>query len=182
MLRSRSLAMNIYNLSIDLNTDPINQDRLNRIAYYMIQAELVKLRGTCKKQQVGCVLTHQNRIISTGYNSSHPGTPHCAERIEDCLSDINGRCRKVMHAEISALSELKDNYKEEGFTAYLTHHPCSQCYQALCLWGCKEVYYRVPYFSNEDDERVFKTLQGAIKVPTIQVKFSTEFFPIRFTQ
>jgi len=158
------------------------EERLDRIAYYMIQAELVKLRGTCKKQQVGCVLTHQNRIISTGYNSSHPGTPHCAERIDDCLSDAMGRCRKVMHAEVSALSELKDNYKELGFTTYLTHHPCSQCYQALCLWGCRKVYYRVHYFSNEDDERIFNSLQSLIKVPVIQVRFNEDKFVTHFSK
>ena len=153
--------------------------RIDRITYYMLQAELVKLRGTCKKQQVGCILTHDNRIISTGYNSSHPGTPHCAENVENCLSDKMGRCRKVMHAEISALSELKDNYKGKGFIAYLTHHPCSQCYQALSLWGCKTIYYRLKYFSNEDDERLFYALQADIKTPTIQVIFDDSLFKIQ---
>jgi len=146
----------------------------------MLQAELVKERGTCKKQKVGCVLTHNNRIISTGYNSSHPGTSHCAPRVEDCLSDSMGRCRKVMHAEISALSELGSNYKEKGFIAYLTHHPCSTCYQALCLWGCREIYYRVKYFSNEDDKRIFYQLQSRIKVPTIKVELHPPEYKIEF--
>ena len=45
--------------------------------YFMSQCDLIAQRGTCDRKRVGSVLTKDNRIISTGYNSSLPGQPHC---------------------------------------------------------------------------------------------------------
>jgi dCMP deaminase len=38
---------------------------------------LVSSRSTCDRKYVGAVIVRDNRLISTGYNGSLPGQPHC---------------------------------------------------------------------------------------------------------
>lgn len=41
--------------------------------YFMLQAELAKLRSNCMTRQVGAVIVRNNRQIATGYNGTPPG-------------------------------------------------------------------------------------------------------------
>jgi deoxycytidylate deaminase len=43
----------------------------------MAQCDLVATRGTCDRKHVGAVIVKDKRILSTGYNGSLPGLPHC---------------------------------------------------------------------------------------------------------
>ena len=46
--------------------------------YFIELTENVATRGTCDRAYVGCVLVNsENRIVSTGYNGSIKGNPHC---------------------------------------------------------------------------------------------------------
>jgi len=149
--------------------------RLDRDSYYIIMAGLVSMRGTCKKQKVGCVLVNKGRTISMGYNSSHPNTPHCTFDQDGCILNKDGRCRKTLHSEVSAVLELKDNYKDKGFTAYITHHPCSHCYQVLCGAGCNRIVYRhPPYYPNDDENEILNRLIREIGVVPTQAVLSND--------
>ena len=41
--------------------------------YFMLQAELAKLRSNCMTRQVGAVIVREHRQIATGYNGTPPG-------------------------------------------------------------------------------------------------------------
>ena len=47
--------------------------------YFMLQAELTKLRSNCITRQVGAVIVREHRQIATGYNGTPPGVKNCYE-------------------------------------------------------------------------------------------------------
>lgn len=110
--------------------------RVSRIDYFLGLAVLAASRGTCKRAKVGCVLTRNNKVIATGYNSSHRGTPHCDE--VGCLIK-DGHCVRCLHAEEAAVLNLEKRY--EDIVAYVTHSPCLHCYKIMTGAGVKVIHY-----------------------------------------
>ena len=54
--------------------------------YFMQITEIVASRSTCDRAFVGCVLVNKDhRIVSTGYNGSVAGNPHCDDVGHTCL-------------------------------------------------------------------------------------------------
>jgi len=47
--------------------------------YFMLQAELAKLRSNCMTRKVGAVIVRDHRQIATGYNGTPPGIKNCFE-------------------------------------------------------------------------------------------------------
>ena len=46
-------------------------ERPNWDEYFMLQAELAKLRSNCLTRQVGAVIVRDHRQLATGYNGTH---------------------------------------------------------------------------------------------------------------
>lgn len=116
-------------------------NRLSRDIYFMQLAISTSLRGTCPRAVVGCVLvTPDNRIVATGYNSSFPKSPHCSE--VGCLIE-NNHCVRCLHAEEAAILKLEHKYDQ--LIAYITHQPCIHCYKLLCNAGARSIYYLIGY-------------------------------------
>lgn len=109
--------------------------------YFLDIAELVAARSTCDRAYVGCVLVKDRRIVSTGYNGSIKGHPHCDE-VGHLLNE-EGRCIRTIHAEQNALLHARENL--EGATAYITHEPCETCTKLLNQAGIKRIVFRHPY-------------------------------------
>ena len=134
--------------------------RTKRDAFFMAVAKSVADRGTCLKLKVGCVLvSSDNRIVATGYNSSHRGSPHCEDI--GCLKE-NGHCIRCLHSEEVAVLNL--DIKHNFLKAYITAIPCIHCYKILTGAGfetikCLEYYTTI--------KSVYKTLIGEIGVPII---------------
>ena len=103
-------------------------------------ANILALRGTCRKKQVGCVLVDTfGNIIATGYNGQPRGQPHC-DIINPCPAylDANLSCSAI-HAEMNALIRCQD--VEKIYTAYVTEEPCSKCMLLLKNTGCKQIIF-----------------------------------------
>lgn len=100
----------------------------------------VATRSTCDRAMVGCVLVKNKRIISTGYNGSPHGLPHCDE-VGHFM--IEGRCKRAVHAEANAIIYAKEDLS--GTTAYVTHEPCVDCSNLLSAVGVTEVVYLKTY-------------------------------------
>jgi dCMP deaminase len=101
--------------------------------YFMEMAYLAAKRSTCLRRAVGAVMVRDNQIISTGYNGSPKGVPHCAE--VGCLreqmkvpsGEKHELCRGV-HAEQNAIIQAAINGSStRGASLYCTHQPCSIC-------------------------------------------------------
>lgn len=112
--------------------------------YFMEMALTVAERGTCDRAYVGCVLVNaEHRIVSTGYNGSVAGNPHCDE-IGHTMRD--GHCIATIHAEMNALLYCaKSGISVNGCTCYVTHFPCLNCTKSLIQAGIQKIYYREGY-------------------------------------
>ena len=112
--------------------------------YFMEITQLVAQRSTCDRAFVGCVLVNSDhRIVSTGYNGTASGNPHCIDvghRMRD------GHCIATIHAEMNALLYCaKEGIPAKGSICYVTHFPCLNCTKALIQAGISAIYYHEAY-------------------------------------
>ncbi len=118
--------------------------------YFGQLAKQVATRSTCPRKQVGAVIIKDKNILSTGYNGSIRGLPHCTE--VGCLIE-NGHCIRTVHAEANAIVQAaKHGVKIEGASIYVTASPCFHCFKLIANAGIKEIYYLEFY----RDERIIK--------------------------
>lgn len=84
--------------------------------------------------QVGCVLVDDHRrVVGMGYNGFPRGVSDDPERYEHRPI----KYLMVQHAEANAILNAVD--KTAGTTAYVTHHPCSNCAGLLIQAGVKRI-------------------------------------------
>lgn len=96
--------------------------------------------------KVGCVIVRPDKTIaSVGYN----GFPRGVNDDEGRYNDRNLKYMMVKHAEENAIYSSKETLN--GFTAYVTHHPCSSCTGSLIQNGIKRIVTKVP--TNQFAER-----------------------------
>ena len=106
-------------------------------------------RSTCERKHVGAVIVRDKTILSTGYNGSIRGMPHCDE-VGHLME--NGHCVATIHAEANAvLQAAKNGVRIEGAEVYITATPCWSCFKMLANTGIKKIYYGEFY----RDERIF---------------------------
>lgn len=107
--------------------------------YYLGVAQIISLRSTCPRLQVGAVLTHNNVIISTGFNGAPSGMLHCDE--VGCQI-VNNHCLRTIHAELNSIIRAHTTI---GGILYTTHFPCIECCKAIINARVKELYYAKTY-------------------------------------
>jgi len=100
-------------------------------------------RATCKRFQVGCVITSEDmtQIYGFGYNGTAKGLSH-----DDCKADQQGSCGCV-HSEVNALIKVRANDPRK--VVFVTAQPCITCAKAIVNSGISKVYYRATYRSDE---------------------------------
>jgi dCMP deaminase len=119
------------------------------ITYFASMATLVSTRATCPRKSVGAVLVSaDHRIVSTGYNGSPKGMPHCTDEGVGCLlKEIDGKesCIRTLHAESNALDFAGQT--AEGCRLYTTVIPCFDCAKRIVHAGVTTVYFAEWYES-----------------------------------
>ena len=119
-------------------------------AYFMQIARVVATRATCDRKHVGALLVRDRMILSTGYNGSIRGMPHCSE-VGHLLE--NGHCVATIHAEANAvLQAAKNGVGIDGAAIYTTASPCWSCFKLIANAGLKRIIYGEFY----RDERSFE--------------------------
>ena len=112
-------------------------------SYFMKIANAVSERSTCDRAQVGCVLVLDKRILTTGFNGSPAGQPHCDE-VGHLI--VEGHCVRTIHAETNAIIQAAlHGVSTKGATCYVTHYPCMNCAKALVNAGISRLVYSNPY-------------------------------------
>ena len=107
--------------------------------YFMNLAVQAATRSTCPRKHVGAVIVRDKSILSTGYNGSIRGAPHCDEA--GCLMD-NGHCVRTVHAEANALVQAARNgVRLENAHIYVTASPCFNCFKLIANAGLNTVYF-----------------------------------------
>jgi dCMP deaminase len=107
--------------------------------YFMNIARQVATRATCDRKKVGAVIVRDKTILSTGYNGSIRGLPHCSE-VGHMLED--GHCVRTVHAEANAICQAARNgVRIEGADIYTTASPCWSCFRLIANSSIKRIYY-----------------------------------------
>jgi len=117
--------------------------------YFMDIARVVATRATCDRKHVGAVVVRDRIILSTGYNGSIRGLPHCDEAGHMMEG---GHCVATIHAEANAvLQAARNGVAIDGSTIYTTASPCWPCFKMLANAGVRRIVYGEFY----RDERIF---------------------------
>ncbi|GAB4313041.1 MAG: ComE operon protein 2 [Candidatus Sumerlaeia bacterium] len=112
-------------------------------------ARVVASRSTCDRKFVGAVIVRDKTILSTGYNGSIRGLPHCDEVGHDM---VDGHCVRTVHAEANAIVQAaKNGVAIDGAEIYITASPCWNCFKLIANSGIRHIYYASDY----GDERAF---------------------------
>ncbi len=107
--------------------------------YFMNMAQSAATRSTCNRKHVGAVIVRDKSIISTGYNGSIRGMPHCTEVGCDIEND---HCVATVHAEANAIIQAaKHGVCIEGADIYVTASPCWNCFKLIVNSGIKRIFY-----------------------------------------
>jgi dCMP deaminase len=117
-------------------------------------AHVVAERSTCDRARVGCVLVRDKKILSTGFNGSPKGLPHCND---DNHLMIEGHCLRTVHAEANAIIQCAlHGVSSNGSHAYVTHFPCIHCSKMLINAGVIRVVYDKAYRISRDAMDFFR--------------------------
>lgn len=112
-------------------------------SYFLKIANAVSERSTCDRAMVGCVLVLEKRILTTGFNGSPSGQPHCDE-VGHLM--VDGHCVRTIHAETNAIIQAAlHGVSTKGATCYVTHFPCMNCAKVLVNAGIVRLVYGVSY-------------------------------------
>lgn len=107
--------------------------------YFMGIAHQAATRSTCLRKKVGAVIVRDKTVLSTGYNGSIRGLPHC-EDVGCTMED--GHCVATVHAEANAIIQAaKNGVAIEGGELYTTASPCWGCFKLIANSGIRRIYY-----------------------------------------
>jgi dCMP deaminase len=114
-------------------------DRVDWHTYFMNIARQAATRSTCDRKHVGAVVVRDRTILSTGYNGSIRGMPHC----DDVGHQMEGgHCVATVHAEANAIIQAaKNGVRIDGGELYTTASPCWSCFKLIANAGIRTVYY-----------------------------------------
>jgi len=125
--------------------------RVDWDTYFMNIARAVATRSTCPRKAVGAVIVRERTILSTGYNGSVRGMPHCTEAGCDLE---NGHCVATVHAEANAIIQAARNgVGINGADIYVTASPCWYCFKLIVNSGITRIFYG-EFYRDEKSLRV----------------------------
>lgn len=130
-----------------LNPECLVPGRLEKDAYFLQVADLLKARTTCPRRAVGCVLVDEHDfIMATGYNGNARGTDHCIDTPCPGAQSASGqdldKCEAI-HAEQNALLQCSDVMRIKK--AYTTTLPCVHCMKLFMNTSVEEIYFIEDY-------------------------------------
>lgn len=124
---------------------------------YMALAHTLARRSTCRRLQVGTVITSTDfrKVLAVGYNGNATGLHNGCDREEP------GNCG-CLHSEENAVINC-DSPRSIEKIVFVTHLPCSACAKRLInLGNVKQIYYAQPY-RVQDSIQILETVGIMIK-------------------
>jgi len=133
----------------------LKNKRVSWETYFMNIAVEVATRSTCDRKHVGAVIVKDKTILSTGYNGSIKGLPHCDDAGHEM---VDGHCIRTTHAEANAIVQsAKNGVKINHAEIYITASPCYNCFKLIANAGIKSIYFLEFY----RDERIIEHAKKA---------------------
>ena len=106
------------------------------------------------RKHVGAVIVRDRTVLSTGYNGSIRGLPHCED--VGCVME-DGHCVTTVHAEANAiLQAAKNGVSVDGGELYTTASPCWNCFKLIANAGIRTIYYGEFYRDERSRETAAK--------------------------
>ncbi len=135
--------------------------------YFMNIAGVVSTRSTCPRKYVGAVVVRDRTILSTGYNGSIRGMPHCSD-VGHMME--SGHCVATIHAEANAiLQAARNGVMINNSTIYVTASPCWNCFKACANTGIHRICFGEFY----RDERIFDVAKE-LKIELQHIPFKSQ--------
>ncbi len=129
--------------------------------YFINIALAVAERSTCDRAHVGAVLVRDKRILTTGFNGSPSGLPHCDTKGHLL---VDGHCVRTIHAETNAIIQAAlHGVSTKEATCYVTHFPCINCTKTLINAGVTEIVYLNDYRIDENALQFFNSVGVELK-------------------
>mgnify|MGYP001180672045 FL=1 len=126
------------------------KDYISWDEYFMGIATLSGMRSKDPNTQVGaCIVNHENKILSLGYNGMPTGC--CDDDMpweRNGENPVNTKYMYVCHAELNAILN-RSSGSLEGAKLYVTLFPCNECAKAIIQSGIKEVVYMSDKYADE---------------------------------
>ncbi len=119
---------------------PVSETRPSFQKIYLRLARELARRSTCKRLQVGTVITSTDfrKVLAVGYNGNATGLPNTCDR------DEPGNCG-CLHSEENAVINC-DSPRAMEKLVFVTHLPCVGCAKRLInLGGVRRIYYGEDY-------------------------------------
>lgn len=103
--------------------------------YFIQMAGLVSTRSSWPGTKVGCVLTKNGMVVSTGYNGTPRGWFNEMPKTQESK-------KYYCHAEENAIAQAaRMGARTEDCVAYVTVSPCLTCARMMVNAGVRAVYY-----------------------------------------
>lgn len=135
-------------ISSETNITKSVRKRASWDEYFMNIAVQAATRSTCDRKHVGAVIVRDKTILSTGYNGSIRGLPHCDDAGHMMEND---HCVATVHAEANAIIQAaKNGTAIDGADIYVTASPCWNCFKLIANSGIKRIVFHEFY----RDERI----------------------------
>lgn len=140
-------------------------------------AEVVSKRATCPRLHTASVVFDETtwRLVSTGYNGSPYGLPHCIEI--GCLLEYN-HCIRTVHAEMNALLHCaRFGISTRGLSMLTLHRACTRCATAIIQAGISKLYCVESYFSDDSTTALNVLFNAGVSVIQYDERYNNARFP-----
>ena len=158
--------------------------RKSKDIYLMGLAIEAASRGTCDRFRAGCVVARDGIILTTGYNGSAPGDPHCDEVGHEIVSvqrfakgetppwspltfveSQTEHCVRTIHAEINAIvNAAYVGVSLRNSDWYINGIPCMACSRALARLRPRTLHL-IDGYRNGSNLEWWRERQSRLEVP-----------------
>lgn len=152
------------------------KDYLNWDEYFMAIAKLSSMRSKDPSTQVGaCIVGHDNRILSIGYNGAPNGFDDSKFPWEREGSMLETKYAYVCHGEMNAILNYRGSRKDlENAKIYVDLFPCNECAKLIIQSGIKEIYYICDKYKDTDGVKASKRMLDECGVKYKQLKINKD--------
>ena len=138
--------------------------------YFMGVSLLAADRSKDPSTQVGaCIVSDDNRILSTGYNGFPQGCSDDDFPWGRNADEGETKYAYVVHAELNAILNARGKTLA-GSTLYVGLFPCNECAKAIIQAGISEVIYLSDKYSGTAENLASKRMLGAAGIKLTQLK------------
>ncbi len=158
------------------NLNKQRKDYLTWDEYFISIAKLSSMRSKDPSTQVGaCIVGHDNRILSIGYNGAPNGFDDKKFPWDREGDMLNTKYAYVCHGEMNAILNYRGSRKDlENAKIYVDLFPCNECAKLIIQSGIKEIYYICDKYKDTDGVKASKKMLDECGVKYTKLKIDKE--------